>query len=93
MSQYDLNAITFAAQDKEMSRALVKVLEGEATDVDLNLLVTKTQAIITRHLIQSGDRAPSFVPQAELSAMMQSLSSQKEIKDKQKEESESETVQ
>ena len=39
MSQYDLNAITFAAQDKEMSRALVKVLEGEATDVDLNLLV------------------------------------------------------
>ena len=93
MSQYDLNAITFAAQDKEMSRALVKVLEGEATDVDLNLLVTKTQAIITRHLIQSGDRAPSFVPQAELSTMMQSLSSQKEIKDKQKEESESETVQ
>ena len=84
MSQYDLNAITFAAQDKEMSRALVKVLEGEATDVDLNLLVTKTQAIITRHLAQSGDRAPSFVPQADLYTAMQS--------ERERQETESEAV-
>jgi len=63
---------------------LVKVLEGEATDTDLNLLVTKTQAIITRHLIQSGDKAPSFVPQAELFAAMQS--------ERERQETESEAV-